>query len=183
MSVRVCEDCAGPLAKPRSSARTCRPCYFTRRRSRAAAGIDRARFDARVDRSGGPTACWPWMGRRDADGYGRIDDPILGQPVMAHRVAYANENGPIPAGLWILHRCDNPPCCNPAHHFPGTVADNNADMKAKGRYRLDGLISTRGSRAVAAAANGDASAALGWLPVDSGPASRGPAARVGAERR
>ncbi len=51
----------------------------------------------------------------------------------AHRVAWVVWRGPIPDGLWVLHTCDNPPCCNPAHLFLGTRADNIADMVAKGR--------------------------------------------------
>jgi hypothetical protein len=45
-------------------------------------------------------------------------------------------NGPIPKGMDVLHRCDNPPCINPEHLFLGTQADNNADRDAKGRCRV-----------------------------------------------
>ena len=89
------------------------------------------RFWAKVDRSGGPDACWIWTGGRKGRGYGEFykDHRLLG----AHRVAWELAIGPIPNGLDCLHSCDNPPCCNPAHLFLGTQADNNADMVAKGR--------------------------------------------------
>jgi hypothetical protein len=48
-------------------------------------------------------------------------------------VAWTIANGPIPEGLFVLHRCDNAVCCNPAHLFLGTRADNTRDMIAKGR--------------------------------------------------
>lgn len=51
----------------------------------------------------------------------------------AHRVAYTLAFGPIPKGMWVLHRCDNPPCCNPKHLFLGTRRDNIDDMIRKGR--------------------------------------------------
>ncbi|MGH7024521.1 MAG: HNH endonuclease signature motif containing protein [Caulobacteraceae bacterium] len=51
----------------------------------------------------------------------------------AHRLAWELANGPIPDGLLILHKCDNPVCCNPDHLFLGTAADNHADCAAKGR--------------------------------------------------
>lgn len=64
-------------------------------------------------------------------GYGRIYKD--GRNVTTHRASWELANGTIPAGLWVLHRCDNPPCVNPAHLFLGTNRDNIADRHAKGR--------------------------------------------------
>ena len=73
--------------------------------------------------------CWEWRGLRDKHGYGR-----KGPYKTTHRLAWEWANGPVPAGMCVLHRCDNPPCCNPDHLFLGTQADNLADMVAKGRH-------------------------------------------------
>jgi HNH endonuclease len=104
-----------------------------RRLARAAARPARraARFWAKVDTSGGPDACWPWTGSVNAKGYGRVrrGDTLS----TAHRMAWGLTSGPLPAGLSLCHTCDNPPCCNPAHLFLGTNADNTADMVGKGR--------------------------------------------------
>jgi hypothetical protein len=82
---------------------------------------------------GRPDACWLWTGTRDRDGYGVIGDETRRQ-VRAHRIAYERVYGAVPPERYVLHRCDNPPCCNPAHLFLGTNADNMADKTAKGRH-------------------------------------------------
>lgn len=57
-----------------------------------------------------------------------------GKSMPAHRASWTLHNGPIPAGMVIMHKCDNPPCCNPDHLKLGTRAENNKDAAAKGRY-------------------------------------------------
>jgi hypothetical protein len=68
-----------------------------------------------------------------ASGYGRV---WAGRPVrkvsFAHRVAYELGHGEPPGEAMVCHHCDNPPCCNPAHLFLGTRADNNRDASSKG---------------------------------------------------
>jgi hypothetical protein len=98
-------------------------------------------FWAKVDRSGGPDACWLWLGsHQKKTGYGSVT--YHGKPMLAHRVAWIITNGLIPDGLKACHTCDvRYPlhdrtyrlCCNPAHIFLGTQNDNMQDMVAKGR--------------------------------------------------
>lgn len=96
---------------------------------RLARPLEVARFWRRVDKSGGAEACWPWLGAKTG-GYGTVR--MVGEMQRAHRVAFVLANGPPLAH--VLHRCDNPPCCNPAHLFDGSDADNVADMVAKRRH-------------------------------------------------
>lgn len=93
------------------------------------------RFWSKVDRRA-LHECWPWLRSRNAARYGNFR---LKRSERAHRVAWILTHGPIPNGLHVLHRCDNPPCCNPGHLFLGTDADNVADKVSKGRQqRLKG---------------------------------------------
>ena len=78
--------------------------------------------------------CWVWTGRTNKNGYG-IFTIGHSKKVLAHRQAWEFEYGPIPEGMKVLHKCDNPPCCNTNHHFLGTQADNVKDAKSKGRCR------------------------------------------------
>jgi hypothetical protein len=74
----------------------------------------------------------------DRNGYG-VTNVLVGPgkyyTIKAHRYSYELANGPIPAGLSVLHTCDNPRCINPEHLRVGTRADNQKDMAAKGRGR------------------------------------------------
>lgn len=94
------------------------------------------RFWAKI-KLAGPDECWEWMGAKDKNGYGRIQVMTDGKwkTQLVHRVAYKLTKGDIPDDLGLCHRCDNPPCCNPDHHFPGTQLDNMTDAKLKSRVR------------------------------------------------
>jgi hypothetical protein len=74
--------------------------------------------------------CWIWRGAKTDKGYGHFKS--MGKTRGAHRTAYELFVGPIPTGLYVLHRCDVPPCCNPAHLFVGTNRDNVQDAIGKG---------------------------------------------------
>lgn len=77
--------------------------------------------------------CWPWMGAVHYKGYGEFGPSKVMPERKAHRIAYTLSVGPIESGKVLMHSCDNPRCCNPAHLSPGTSRENTRDSVRKGR--------------------------------------------------
>lgn len=93
-----------------------------------------ARFEAKVDKSQGADACWPWTSATRKTGYGCFR--FNGRTHASHRIAYLIRHGHIPSDKpFVCHSCDNRICVNPAHLWPGTNSDNMQDMMRKGRQR------------------------------------------------
>lgn len=92
------------------------------------------------------TGCWVWTASRYPGGYGqfrRKGGPLRG----THRVAWELARGPIPEGLHVCHRCDNPVCVRPSHLWLGTHSENMQDAHRKGRIPLTSGARPRRSRA------------------------------------
>lgn len=96
--------------------------------------VAKDKFYARVVKTGGPQACWPWTGGtfHKRGGYGKVQ--IGGKVRRAHVVAWEWHYGrKVPKGKVVRHSCDNPECVNPAHLLLGTQADNVRDRVERGR--------------------------------------------------
>jgi hypothetical protein len=94
------------------------------------------RFWSKVSR-GGDDECWIWIAGRGTRGYGHFSASVQNRrrTFLAHRVSHYLTTGAIDDALVVMHACDNPSCCNPAHLSQGTVQDNTDDMFRKGRAR------------------------------------------------
>jgi DNA-binding CsgD family transcriptional regulator len=79
------------------------------------------------------SGCWEWLGTIKR-GYGMLSVKSITK--YSHRVSYEAFIGPIPSGMCVCHKCDNPGCCNPDHLFLGTVLDNMTDMVSKSRSAI-----------------------------------------------
>ena len=77
------------------------------------------------------SGCLIWLGATKEKGYGAIRVGM--RTVRAHRFAWELAHGPIPAGAWVLHRCDRPECVAVEHLYVGGAAENTRDMMERGR--------------------------------------------------
>lgn len=91
------------------------------------------RFWSKVKQGDG---CWEWQASKFHHGYGcfgvRNEDGTY-RTSYAHRVSWEMANGPIPDGMFVLHKCDNRACVRPDHLWLGTQTDNMRDCSDKGR--------------------------------------------------
>lgn len=135
---RVCERCRVQFVRPYgrgkqwSGQHYCSPdCYHAAVTEGAIGRI----LDLAVPEPN--SGCLIWLGGLDRSGYGKTS--IGGRHFRAHTALYTLAIGPVPDGKVLRHSCDVRCCIEPTHLTPGTIAENNADMKARGRTgRKDG---------------------------------------------
>lgn len=94
--------------------------------------------------------CWNWQASKDRRGYGRLSrgGELAGKTIKSHRMSWELLNGKIPKNIHVLHRCNNPSCCNPFHLYIGThkknMSDALRDLRFKrGESRLDSKLTVK----------------------------------------
>ena len=107
------------------------------------------RFWSKVDKAH-PSGCWVWTANKNNKGYGMFSARTLGfkNKVLAHRLSYMAENGPLKRGQFILHSCDNPSFVNPKHLRAGNAKENVADMDLRNRRVTNPMCGSENPNAI-----------------------------------
>lgn len=83
------------------------------------------RFWSHVEKTDG---CWLWTGTVGRNGYGVMQRGRRGEGlVTTHRLSFEIHHGTVPAGMVVMHSCNNKRCVNPSHISAGTYSQNNID--------------------------------------------------------
>lgn len=120
------------------------------------------RFWPKVDRRD-EDECWLWNAGLDHAGYGTfmVHTPWGYRPMHAHRMAYLLKHRAVASNKWILHSCDEPRCCNPAHLRAGTPLDDANDRRARsGRFQRTAPLTDRDVREIRRRAETETQTAL-----------------------
>src|SRR3990167_294843 len=121
-------DCGKTIISARPAVIIANSCGCLRNDSVYIKSDPKKRFFEKVEKT---NTCWIWKGQIVPSAYGAFY--IHEKNTYAHRASWIIHFGDIPEGLFVCHKCDNPPCCNPEHLFLGTPKDNTHDMMKKGR--------------------------------------------------
>ena len=142
MPEKICKECGAAFNKRNrdSRAQWAQRKFCSRRcAARQIKASTEARYWAKVIKEEG---CWGWKGSK-SKGYGQLSTKRGASPLKAHRFSYELHHGPIPGGLMVRHKCDNPECTNPVHLELGTHKDNARDMVDRGRFNFKSLLNLR----------------------------------------
>lgn len=93
-----------------------------------------------IDRRG-DNECWPYNGSTFSGRYGRFF--LYRKNVLAHRVVFEIQNGAIPFGMFVMHKCNNKLCCNPVHLTLGNNSENQRHASASEAFQV-GVTGIRG---------------------------------------
>lgn len=93
------------------------------------------------------SGCWEWTGYVTNKGKaGREYGFVMingGRQIVSRLVWEAVNDEPIPLGLEVCHKCDNPKCWRPDHLFLGTHRENMEDRALKGRNNSNFAVGFR----------------------------------------
>lgn len=124
----LCRECGGEFTREPNQVRSGRKYFCSRECGFKHGKPFEKKFWNKIEKT---DSCWLWHGTRGISGHGQVRHN--GRPDLAHRVSYMIHKGPIPEGMVVRHKCDNPPCVNPYHLELGSAADNMRDKMIRNR--------------------------------------------------